>query len=72
VLGASDGRHLLEVVHVEYPQVARILVTGFGARLSGPGEQTTFPAAQAVLLKPCSLPALAALLGDLPDLSGGA
>jgi len=62
--GDVDGRHLLEVARDCRPELARVLVTGFGNRLDGPNEQV-FPAAQAVLHKPCDLSALSALLALL-------
>lgn len=62
VLGETDGLHLLERVRTEWPSVARVLLTGCGDRLG----QDVFPAAQAVIHKPCDGANLAALLGRLP------
>lgn len=66
VLGAHDGRHLLEVVQAEYPQVARILVTGFGRRVDENDQSGALSVAQAILYKPCDAGLLAALLEELP------
>jgi ActR/RegA family two-component response regulator len=62
-LGDADGRHLLEVVRDRWPRVARVLITGFGDEILD-GE--TWPAAQAVVFKPCDAERLAALLSELP------
>ncbi len=62
VLGDTDGRHVLQLVREQWPRVARILVTGYGERLSYTAE---FPSAQAMILKPCDASALAELLGKL-------
>jgi len=61
-LGSADGRHLLDRVRVRWPDVARVLVTGFRDRLCA---DVDVPAAQAVILKPCDLASLRALLGCL-------
>jgi len=66
-LGNADGRHLLEIVRERWPRVARVLITGFGDEILD-GE--TWPAAQAVVFKPCDAERLAALLSELPDDAG--
>jgi len=67
-LGTADGRHLLEVVRERWPRVARVLITGFGDDVI---QQQTWPAAQAVVFKPCDVERLAALLSQLPADAGG-
>jgi DNA-binding NtrC family response regulator len=67
VFGDVDGRHVLDAVRDRWPATARILVTGFGARLANADEAS--PAAQAVVLKPCDIGALNRLLADLPALA---
>ena len=62
VLGDTDGRDILQLVREQWPRVARILITGYGERLSYIAE---FPSAQAMILKPCDASALAELLGKL-------
>ncbi len=64
-LATSDGRHLLEFVRLNWPAVARILVTGFGDRAT---DVSTFPAAQAVVLKPLDVSHLIGLIESLPVL----
>ena len=59
----EDGRDLLTVVRERWPSVARILVTGFDCRVN---EPRTFPAAQAVLVKPIDIGHLLFLLECLP------
>src|SRR5690349_13361472 len=70
VLGSVDGRNLLDLVRERWPAVARILVTGFGARLDGYVNADLFPSTQAVVLKPCDVAALDRLIADLPDVTG--
>jgi len=67
VLGAHDGRHLLGIVQDEYPQIARILVTGYGQRVGDLDQGNALSAAQAIVYKPCDVGVLAALLEELPD-----
>lgn len=62
VFGEIDGCHLLELVRERWPASARVLVTGFAERLD---RARTFPAAQAVVHKPCDLRGLDQLLTSL-------
>lgn len=66
-LGGADGRHLLEVVRDRWPRIARVLITGFGDEVI---QHETWPAAQAVVFKPCDVERLATLLSQLPTNSG--
>ncbi len=63
VLAGDDGLALLERIRQTRPAIARVLITGFGARAN---ERVAFPAAQAVVYKPCDASSLAALLNALP------
>ena len=63
VLAGDDGLALLERIRQTRPAIARVLITGFGARAD---ERVAFPAAQAVVYKPCEASSLAALLNALP------
>ena len=67
VLGNVDGRSLLDVVYERWPATARILITGFGARLEHCTMGDLLPAVQAVLIKPCDVAALDELLADLRE-----
>ena len=62
-LGSLDGTALLDEVRERWPTTSRVLVTGFGDKLV---RDDLFPAAQAVIQKPCDLSALNALLDALP------
>lgn len=68
VLGASDGLHLLEQVRTERPDVARVLLTGFGGIAA---SHAALDVAHAVLHKPTDAASLAALLRWLPGQLGG-
>ncbi len=62
VLGTTHGGHLLEQVEERWPNVTRILMTGFGDRVA---DRASFPAAQSVLLKPCDSGAIGHLVASL-------
>jgi CheY-like chemotaxis protein len=61
-LGGIDGRYLLEQLRERYPQIARVLITGFSERVP---DEKTFWAAQSVLLKPCDATSLSTVLREL-------
>lgn len=62
-LGSLDGTSLLDEIRERWPTTSRVLITGFGERLI---REDLFPAAQAVLQKPCDMSALRELLAQLP------
>ncbi len=61
----ATGADVLELVRAQRPQVARILITGFGDHLRAIGPL----AAHVVLHKPCDLVALRDLISRLPVLA---
>lgn len=61
-LGSIDGRYLLDQLKERFPQIARVLVTGFSERVP---DEKTFWAAQSVLLKPCDVVSLSSVLREL-------
>ncbi len=63
VLAESDGLLLLEWIRGQWPSIGRVLLTGFGELLVG---RNAFPAAQAVVNKPCDASSLVSLLRALP------
>lgn len=61
-LGATDGLRLLEQVRAERPEIARVLLTGFGDEAA---RHAALPAAQAILHKPTDAASLADVLRRL-------
>ncbi len=64
VLGASDGLHLLEQVQAERPDLARVLLTGFGAIAA---RHPALDVAHTVLHKPTDAASLVEVLRWIPS-----